>query len=541
MKLSLVMRFNLAILILKLTCLLPIKVMSQFWGFSNPVRLSEKINSSAEETTPCIYIDKSKMELYFVRTFDKNNTGGENDQDIWVSEFNNNDWSSAKKVKNLNNENHNAISSIVNDKAYVLYSDRKQTSSAIKIARINDKTLPSDQKWETPEKLNFETTKIDLSNKEFGFCVSKDEKLMVLSLRMNGGYGLEDLYVFNVENGQITHLSPDINSSGYEIAPFLSDCADTLFFASNGLGGYGNCDIFYSVRGKNIYEWSKPVNMGKTINSSKFDAYLIKFENTIYWSSNRDGENADIYYSNILFPPKLNISVSGTDVSIFQGTDGKAILNINSGVAPFKISWSNGMKTKDISNLKKGSYEVVVTDSIGQIAKANVTLTEPQPELKKVIRLPEVRYVLNSWKFINDESIYSFDSLNLVAALLNEYPNMTLELWSHTDSRGNEKANMALSQQRARAVFTYLVREKGIDGRRLTPIGKGEVDPVKIIDPRTGDTTLLSEEYINLFKNSNPTEFERLHQINRRTEGRISSMNFDPKATPSINPNYFIE
>jgi OOP family OmpA-OmpF porin len=523
-------------------CLLSVNIsFGQFWGFSDPVRLPEIINSSAEETTPVLVRNRNSNDLYFVRTFDEKNVGGKNDQDIWVSVENENGWSSAKNIRKLNNENHNALGGISNNQAYVLYSDKKQTLPAIKVSNISDENLPPHEKWSAPSIVNFETGSLDLTNQEMGFFISKDHNSMVLSLKMADSYGMEDLYILNLETAELKHLSKEINSAGYEISPFLTDGGDTLFFASNGLGGLGGCDIFYSTLNKNTGDWSKPINLGNKINSEGFDAYLFKLGNTVYWSSNRGKDNADIFKSTVLFPPKLEIALSGTNVSTFQGNDGKVDVIIQTGVAPYKYEWSNGMKTEDLAQLKKGTYEVTVTDSIGQKANAKITLSEPQPEIKKVLRLPEVRYAVNSWKFVNDESINSFDSLNLVAQLLNEYPTMRLELLSHTDARGNEKANLILSQNRARAVFTYLVREKGIDGRRLIPVGKGELDPAKLKDSTNGKEVILTEAYIDGFKISNPKEFERLNQINRRTEGKIIGMDFDPSVEAPFNLDYFIK
>jgi outer membrane protein OmpA-like peptidoglycan-associated protein len=514
---------------------------AQFWDFSPPIKLVDNVNSNAEETNPWIETIGGKSTLYFVRTFDVMNAGGKNDQDIWCSEFVNNTWAKAENVENLNNENHNGIGRISSGSAYVLHSDKKQSLPAIKISKIRNENSASHEKWNLPTKTSFILDSLGLKNKEVGFTISKDEKWMFLSLNLKDSYGMEDLYLFNLETSKLFHLPSEINSAGYEISPFLSDGADTLFFASNGLGGFGDCDLFYSVRGKSFFEWSKPINFGNKINSSGFDAYLVKSGNTIYWSSNRNSDNSDIYTSTILFPPKLEIELVGKNVSTFQGSDGEVDLIVKSGVAPFNYRWSNGQKSEDIIKLKKGTYEVSVTDSIGQIAVSQITLTEPKPETKKVIRLPTVYYEFKTGKLINNDRINSFDSLDVIAKLLNEYPGMSLELISHTDSRGNEKANITLSQIRARAVFTYLVREKGIDGRRLIPVGKGELSPSVIIDRVTGKSITLTEAYINQFKDSNPMEFERLHQLNRRTEGRVTGMNFDPKKSAPVNPKFFID
>ena len=514
----------------------------QSWELSDPIKLPDAINSNAEESTPLIYLNKNIKELYFVRTFDERNTGGVNDQDIWVSVMQRDgNWSNAIPVKNLNNQNNNAIGGFSKTKAYVLYSDRKQKSPAIKSSQLQNAKMRSPERWDIPVKSDFDFSKVNLNDKEMGFTISKDEKFMILSLMNEGGNGMEDLYVYDVANSVLTSLGPEINSNGYEISPFLSESGDTLYFSSDGLGGEGDADIFYCVKGKDWAQWSKPVNMGSKINSTGFDAYLIKSENSFYWSSNRNSNQADIYTAKLI-PPKLTIKLKGTDVTVFKGSDGTVVSTVYGGVGPYRYKWNNGMSTKDISSLVKGKYSVMVTDAIGQIARDTIDIAEPPPIIEKtIIRLPEVRYALNTWKFINDEKFHSMDSLDQIAKLLEKYPRMVLELISHTDSRGDEKSNLELSQNRSRAVYTYLVKKKNIDGRRLIPVGKGESQPAEILDTLTKKLIQLSEPYINSFEKNNLTEFERLHQINRRTEGRIISMEFNPEKAAKLNENFFID
>jgi hypothetical protein len=104
---------------------------------------------------------------------------------------------------------------------------------------------------------------------------------------------------------------------------------------------------------------------------------------------------------------------------------------------------------------------------------------------------------------------------------------MILELSSHTDSRGTNEFNTLLSNNRAKECVRYLVEEKGIDVRRLIPVGKGEKEAVKWIDEK-GKSILLTEKFINQFKVSDPVKFEKLHSLNRRTEGFVRGMDFDP-------------
>jgi outer membrane protein OmpA-like peptidoglycan-associated protein len=355
--------------------------------------------------------------------------------------------------------------------------------------------------------------------------------------------GQEDLYYSLNTNGVWStpkHLGDVINSTGYEISPFLSKANDTLYFASNGFGGQGGCDIFYSIKQGDWNNWTVPTNMGNKINSPGFDAYLVKYGTQYYWSSNRNATDADIYFADELRPPKLEIQETHTDVSAFGGNDGAIDVKVKSGVAPYKYSWSNGENTEDLALLKKGMYNITVTDAIGQTQSLPIEIIEPAPVVQKVIRLPEVRYAVSSWEFVNDETIKSTDSLDKVAQLLMEYPGMMLELISHTDARGDDKKNKLLSENRAKAVYKYLVETKGIDPRRLVPTGKGEMEPARILDPETNSFIDLTEAYITPFKTTDKAKFERLHQANRRTEGKIIGLSFDPLTAPEAPKDYLI-
>ena len=149
------------------------------------------------------------------------------------------------------------------------------------------------------------------------------------------------------------------------------------------------------------------------------------------------------------------------------------------------------------------------------------------------IRTPEVRYPLDQWSFINDATCMSNDSLKFLSDLLTDNPNVTIDLFSHTDARDTELHNKVLSENRAKAVYKYLVEQKGIDPRRIRPEGKGESDAAMWKD-ETGKDVKLTEEYINQFKTTDKAKFEKLHQINRRTTAKITAVDFDPATTKII-------
>ena len=517
------------------TLILNFNYWSQINPFSEPKRLPITINSSAEESAPIL--SSNGNEIYYVRTFDKENKGGINDQDIWKSTKNERgEWSQTENVSDFNNQFHNGLLSFSKDDkiAFLLNSYGGKSDQLRGIASSRQ---DQNGKWEKPVSLEIPLT--DFESSSFGFSISGDQKSIIISAKMkNGGSGM-DLYLSEKSSGSWSKPERlQINTAKNEISPFLSENGDTLYFASNGLEGLGNYDIYYSTRNGSAINWSNPINMGNVINSPDFDAYLFRKDKQLFWSSNRGAKDADIYFAEEKPSPTLSFNVTKKDVSKFNGTDGEIDLTVISGTAPYKFKWSNGGFAEDLFQLRKGNYEVEIVDASGQKVTRQIELTEPQPELRAYFRLPEVRFEFDSWKLSSTKDL---DSLNLIAELLSKNPGMIIELISHTDSRGDEKSNMKLSENRAKAVYSYLVEKQGIDPRRMIPIGKGETEPLRYIDPATKQYITLTETYIDSYKNTDLNLFEELHQQNRRLEGRIISFDFNPNTTPAAPKEYLLQ
>jgi hypothetical protein len=145
-----------------------------------------------------------------------------------------------------------------------------------------------------------------IDNLDFlGFNVSPDLDVIFLSMKASDSRGNEDLY-FSVKDvsgawSKPKNLGATINTPGFEISPFLSADKKRLYFASNGHKGEGDADIFYSERLYDSWEtWSVPVNLGSQVNSKKFDAYFSIYGDSVaYFSSNRDGQYADLFRAKV--------------------------------------------------------------------------------------------------------------------------------------------------------------------------------------------------------------------------------------------------
>jgi OmpA-OmpF porin, OOP family len=481
------------IVVISTLLLCGVSVRAQFWKTTAPEKLSPQVNSAAEESMP--YFSPDSSILYFTRTFDSRNSGGELDQDIWFTTRDaQGQYTQSVQLKSLNNKFNNAVVGMnkAGDRLYLLnaYDGKKDQEKGLAVSQRN-----ANGTWGNPTKVNIPDLKIDGD-----FCtfhISKDETVIIIAYKGPNTLGEEDLYVVEKANGAWTspkHMGNVINTSGFEMSPFLTENKDTLFFSSNGMGGLGDADIFYSVRQGSLTSWSKPVNLGAPFNTEKFDAYFKHSGDLAYWASNREGERADIYMARILTPPVLAISCSKTDVTVFAANDGRASVRVSDGVAPYRYLWSNGGTTETISGLAPGRYEVTVTDDLGRKTSCSVVVIEPAAPVVQAIE--EVIYFdLNSSK-LNAENLAVLNSL---IPKLKENPDMKIFVESHCDIRASIPYNMWLSERRMTATKKYLA-ENGIDPSRVSGEFLGKSQPK--ID--CGDSCT-----------------EEQHRINRRTVIRV--------------------
>jgi peptidoglycan-associated lipoprotein len=155
-------------------------------------------------------------------------------------------------------------------------------------------------------------------------------------------------------------------------------------------------------------------------------------------------------------------------------------------------------------------------------------MTITMASIDKPIELPNILYDLNSAE-LRPESMVALDEL---VNTLNENPKITIELAAHTDFRDSEEYNQDLSQRRAQSVVDYLIKN-GIDPERLTAKGYGESRPKEVTASLAEqydflpEGQVLDEEFIRALPNEE--QKEEAHQINRRTEFRVLSTDYNPK------------
>jgi outer membrane protein OmpA-like peptidoglycan-associated protein len=434
--------------------------------------------------------------------------------------------------------------------------------------------------WDVPVKLNLKTAdSVSVGHP----CVSEDGKYLIFASDMdgNGSMGGRDLWytTYNKKNEEWTapvNMGPEINTAGDELFPSFGLNGE-LIYASNGLPGMGGLDIFKAVKVGEEYKWENPTNLGSPINSDYNDYALVEAtERKGYFTSERKGSKGENYKPDLyqyelppnIFDLKVNVSdltnkekkLEGVKVTVTGSTAGDKWEGVTASDG--SVFWDKKPNGDRYVN-ENSSYSIVLAKKDGYYEDKNgskfttVDLGYDQNFIidmalipEKPIRLPEVRYPLSQWSLLVDSTINSKDSLQFVYDLLTEYPGMVLELSSHTDARGTDNSNQVLSENRAKACYKYLVEERGVDPRRIVPVGKGEREPKTVykkgemyqvgepLDMTGYEKVVLTEAYINQFKKTDKRKFEMLHQLNRRTEGKIITMDFDPATSPAANPDY---
>ena len=334
--------------------------------------------------------------------------------------------------------------------------------------------------------------------------VSKDGSILYFASDMPGGYGKSDIYFSVLSNGQWSkpfNLGPKINTEGNEFFPFVSNDG-VLYFSSNGHGGLGALDIYFSVPEQGVFNSIE--NMGFPANSSK-DDFGFALDSTGmkgYVSSNRLGGkgNDDLYFLKILRVPVIirgvirdrdtkdilpDATVNVVDengkiiLKSITRTDGQFEFEVNKGqqyvLNVTKEFYFENEKTVPTGSLRPNDEvfsEIFLEQKIEESADnspAPISMEEEGGASLQVIELEYINYELDKTDVGNEAKA----TLDKLIALLVEFPNLEIRIESHTDSRGSDEYNMLLSKKRARAAFDYVV-SKGIDPNRLLYQGFGE-------------------------------------------------------------------
>lgn len=355
---------------------------------------------------------------------------------------------------------------------------------------------------------------------------------------MPGGYGGKDIWRASMVGDlveYIENLGPDINTAGDEMFPYMRNDS-TLYFSSDGHVGMGGLDIYRAEYDRTTKGW-KIENMKFPINSQA-DDFGITFEGekeSGFFSSNRgDGKGFDHIYSFVY--PVITTVAEGYIVD----TDDEFITN-----ATIRVVGRDGTNMR-LPGKNDGTYKIDVKQGVDYVFLASAKdHLNTRMALKTIVTEKDSTYLVDfiltpiNKPVVLENIFYEFDKATLLPeskkeldgliALLNDNPNVTIELSAHADRKGSDEYNIKLSQRRAESVVNYLIAG-GIAKERLTAVGKGKSEPKRVTKAVIKkydflhEGEILSEEFI---EGLTPEQQEMADQVNRRTEFKVLSITYN--------------
>ena len=458
-----------------------------------PQNLGDSINTSDLEYFPSLTIDGQKM--IFTKRI-------KNKESFYESDRVNGDWGKAFPLEGKINSNDFNVGAqnISQDGEWLVFTGcnfpQGNGSCDLYISYLTKNG------WSEPQNLGWDV------NTEFWEStpsLSPDKRDLYFSSDRPGGYGGRDIWVsHHNENGwsKPENLGPEINTPGDESTPFIHADNQTLYFNSSGLPGYSEKPDLFVTRKQADGKWSKPENLGYPINTIGDEGSMIV---------DADGKTA--YYSS----DKID-SKGGLDIYTFE---------LRKDLRPLKTLWTKGK----VYDKKTGSglpSTLLLTDVNTQ---QTVSRLQTDENGNYLVTLPVGKnyafnvhrkgYLFYSENFdmnnVSSDSVYNIDiplqpieanakvvlknvffdtkktdlkpesisELDNVVRLMNENPNMKVQINGYTDNIGTPVDNLKLSNGRALSVVNYL-SAKGVKKERLSYKGFGETKPVATNETEAG-------------------------------------------------------
>ncbi len=449
-----------------------------------PQNLGDSINSSALEYFPSLTIDGHKM--IFTKRIN-------NDEDFYESNFINGKWSEAKPLFGKVNTNLNEGAQNISQDGQLLVFTGCNYPEGVGSCDLYF-SVKTNNGWSEPQNLG---PVVNTDFWESSPSLSPDKRDLYFASSQAGGFGGRDIWVTHrLPTGKWSrpeNLGEAVNTSGDESCPFMHADNETLYFNSNGHTGYGMTDLFFSKK-VNDSSWVVAENLGYPVNTIDDQGSLIVAADgkTAYYASEGTDTKGglDIYSFQLRedIRPLKTLWVKG---KVF---DKKTLAGLPSAVELTDIK--NGYLISKIQTDEEGNY--LATLPTGKDYAFNVnrkgylfysdnfslahnaidsvfTINIPLQPIEKGATIILKNIFFETGKFdLRPESKSELDKL---VSLLNDNPNLKIQIDGHTDKMGQEKDNIQLSNNRAKAVVDYLL-SKAVYTQRLTYKGYGSTKPV---------------------------------------------------------------
>lgn len=384
----------------------------------------------------------------------------------------------------------------------------KATEDSLGVIRLKIYTSVYDMEegWSDPEVLPFCSDEYSVAHPS----LNKEGTKLYFASDMPGGQGQSDIYVVDILEGNTfsepENLGAFVNTEGRDTFPFIEE-SGTLYFVSDGHLGLGGLDIF-ATRLNDPLSGNKVYNVGKPINSPADDmTFIIKPDTqTGYFASNRKGQ--DDIYQFIEKKPLVMDCNGGLEIKVVDGSSGEVLAEAqvtikdeDQEIIYSGMTDSNGMVQLDV-DCNEREYLISVEKEAFEKREGTMKLKRQLPfglrqfvlekdapdtgiDLAVLLDLEPIYFESNKALILGTTA----EELDKVVWYLKEYPTVSIEIGSHTDSRGSDRYNLKLSDRRALATANYII-SKGVDPSRVKGRGYGET----VLKNRCGNGVRCSKE-----------------------------------------------
>lgn len=464
-----------------------------------PKPLSDTVNCFPLQYFPTLTVDQ--QELIFTRRRGFNN---DDDEDMVISRKNAaGRWLQPQSISNNINttENEGTCTISADGRRLIFTSCQNGYSGNCDLYE----SIKTGEQWSKPVNLGPNVNSADWESHP---TLSADGRTLYFVSDRKGGFGRNDIwYSTLVANGnwsKARNLGDRVNTQYDERSPFIHVNGRTLYFATNGLVGFGGYDIFYTEKTDNV--WSAPINMGSPINDheDQYSLFITADGQKGYYSHEENLPNGheNSVIVEIQIPENQIIKYKSNYVKGIV-TDSKTKENLKAQIELFDIIKneivsfveSDSISGQYLMVLTQGSEYALYVNKTGYLFKSlNFNYSEGDHFDPVVIDIPLDRAVKGGGSVLKniffDVDKYelkekSTTELQKIVRFLTENPQINIEIGGHTDNTGNADHNQQLSEKRAQAVYNYII-SKGIGHKRLSVRGFGSLKPVAANETESG-------------------------------------------------------
>ena len=445
------------------------------------------VNSKYADYGPTLSNDDGLLVFTSKRTF-LTGLDSRSNEDLYYSKKLDDYWEQAEPFEEINTKYNEGSASLSKD-GKSLYFARCDAPDTYGDCDLFVAEMQADSTWGNIRNLG---SQVNSNAWDSHPSLSLSEDTLYFASDRLGGFGLSDIYfIYKNQKGdwsEAQNLGPVINTRGSEVSPFYHHLFNVLYFSSNGQNlKFGGYDIYKSYVVSD-HLWDEPQNIGPLVNGpgSEFYFTIDKKSQNLYYARSTENNirNLDLYS----FPlpmeaqPLATIKLTGKLTNEETGLPYYGIVSI--------IDLENGIEvapqflrpdgTFEFSLINNANYLIVIQgDKFFRIEE--LFKLESDSSYVKQVEPIRTKIKFQSIVFGNGESnliSVMYPDLDKIADFLIDHPDFQLRISGHTDADGREEFNLRLSQERADAIKEYIVYFGMVEPVRIEAIGYGSSKPI---------------------------------------------------------------